>query len=100
MLICEVVHMLTVHKAFPLSKPFSCLLQLRTHIKEVNAVFYKNSSSFALYRGNGDDDDFVPYQVYSKVFLRDEDKMRINMLRKWLVNFQIPAGTTGFWLLM
>ncbi|KAI5382458.1 hypothetical protein KIW84_070037, partial [Lathyrus oleraceus] len=74
-----------------------CNVTLRTHIKEVNAVFYKNSSSFALYRGNGDDDDdFVPYQVYSKVFLRDEDKMRINMLRKWLVNFQIPAESSDF----
>ncbi|XP_058739412.1 protection of telomeres protein 1b-like [Vicia villosa] len=69
-------------------------VMLRMHFKEVNAVFYKNSSSFALYRGN--DDDFVPYQVYSRVFLRDEDKMRINMLRNWFVNFQIPADSSDF----
>ncbi|CAI8611751.1 unnamed protein product [Vicia faba] len=67
---------------------------LRTHIPEVNAVFYKNTSSFALYRGN--DDDFVPYQGYSKVFIRHEDKIRISSLRKWLVNFQIPADSSDF----
>ncbi|CAI8611750.1 unnamed protein product [Vicia faba] len=70
------------------------LAQLRTHIPEVNAVFYKNTSSFALYRGN--DDDFVPYQGYSKVFIRHEDKIRISSLRKWLVNFQIPADSSDF----
>ncbi|KAL5052377.1 hypothetical protein RYX36_033059 [Vicia faba] len=69
---------------------------LKTHLKEVNAVFYKNSSSFALYKGKGDDHDFVPYQVYSKVFLRDDDKTRINILRKWLVNFQMPADSSDF----
>ncbi|XP_058732412.1 protection of telomeres protein 1a-like [Vicia villosa] len=88
-------------ESLPLVAAYGDIIQLsnvtlRAHIKEVNAVFYKNCSSFALYRGNGDDDDFVPYQVYSSVFVRDDDKMRINMLRRWLVNFQIPSDSNEF----
>ncbi|XP_073225524.1 protection of telomeres protein 1b-like isoform X3 [Cicer arietinum] len=72
-----------------------CGVTLNTHLGEVNVVFYKNSS-FALYKGKSDDGDFVPYQAYSKIFLRDEDKLRIVSLRKWLVDFHIPEDSSGF----
>ncbi|XP_061354650.1 protection of telomeres protein 1b [Gastrolobium bilobum] len=72
-----------------------CLVMVKTYGGEVNAVFNKKFSSFALYKGT-DGDDLVPYQVSSKFHPRDEDKMFIAKLRKWLVNFQFCEDTSDF----
>lgn len=65
---------------------------MKTHCGEVNAVFNKRFSSFALYEGNGGE-DCLPYQVSSKFHPRDLDKTFIKGLRKWLVDFQLDEGT-------
>ncbi|KAK9996628.1 hypothetical protein SO802_021314 [Lithocarpus litseifolius] len=68
---------------------------MKTHCGEVNAVFNKRFSSFALYEGNGGE-DCLPYQVSSKFRPRDLDKTFIKGLRKWLVDFQLDEGLTKF----
>ncbi|KAM4114457.1 hypothetical protein ACJW30_04G069300 [Castanea mollissima] len=68
---------------------------MKTHCGEVNAVFNKRFSSFALYEGN-DVEDCFPYQVSSKFRPRDLDKTFIKGLRKWLVDFQLDEGLTKF----
>ncbi|KAK7358122.1 hypothetical protein VNO77_00043 [Canavalia gladiata] len=72
-----------------------CHVVVRAYAGEVNAVFYKQTSSFALYKGK-DGNDFVPYQVSSNFHPRDEDKMFIDKLRKWLVNFQPQEDSSDF----
>jgi len=64
---------------------------MKTHCGEVNAVFNKRFSSFALYEGK-DGKDFLPFQVSSKFCPRDLDKKFIEGLRKWLVDFQLDEG--------
>ncbi|KAF7813516.1 protection of telomeres protein 1b isoform X1 [Senna tora] len=68
---------------------------VKTHGGEVNAVFNKKFSSFALYSGK-DTDDFVPYQVSSKFHRRDMDKNFVVKLRKWLVNFHLFEDSSNF----
>ncbi|KAL2342336.1 hypothetical protein Fmac_003621 [Flemingia macrophylla] len=68
-----------------------CNVMVRTYGAEVNAVFNKRFSSFALYKGK-DGDDFVPYQVSLKFHPRNEDKVFLDKLRKWLLNFQLSEG--------
>jgi len=69
-------------------------LQVRKPDQEANVVFYKDSSTFALYKGKDTAlDDFVPYQLFStNIFLREQDKNQIVKLRTWFANFQIPQG--------
>jgi hypothetical protein len=64
---------------------------MKAHCGEVNVVFNKRFSSFALYEGK-DGKDFLPYQVSSKFRPRDLDKKFIDGLRKWLVDFQLDEG--------
>jgi len=69
------------------------ILQVRKHDKEVNAVFYKDASTFALYKGKDAAlYDFDPYQLFSTLTLRDQDMSHIVKLRRWLANFQIHQG--------
>ncbi|KAK7370118.1 hypothetical protein VNO80_12174 [Phaseolus coccineus] len=68
---------------------------VKEHNGEVNAVFNKRFSSFALYKGK-DGDDLDPYQVSSKFQPRVEDKMLVNKLRKWRVNFQLHEDSSKF----
>ncbi|GMY23977.1 protection of telomeres protein 1b-like isoform X1 [Fagus crenata] len=68
---------------------------MKTHCGEVNAVFNKKFSSFALYEGK-ESGDFLPYQVSSKFRPRDLDKKFIEGLRKWLVDFQLDEGLSEF----
>ncbi|XP_059454142.1 protection of telomeres protein 1a-like isoform X1 [Corylus avellana] len=68
---------------------------MKTHCGEVNVVFNKRFSSFALYEGK-DGKDFLPYQVSSKFRPRDLDKKFIEGLRKWLVDFQLDEGLSNF----
>lgn len=64
---------------------------MKTHHGEVNAVFNKAFSSFALYEGkNGG--DFVPYQCSSRYHHRDRDSKFVLGLRKWLADFQVDEG--------
>ncbi|AET05602.1 putative protection of telomeres protein [Medicago truncatula] len=73
----------------------------KRHDQEVNAVFYKDSSTFALYKGKDTAlDDFDPYQLFStNIFLTQLDKIRIVNLRRWLPNFQIPKEPFTFSML-
>ncbi|KAI3501124.1 hypothetical protein L1887_28983 [Cichorium endivia] len=75
---------------------FFCLLlsQIKTHGSEVNAVFYKKVSSFALYEGK-DSSNFVPYQVSSQFHGKEQDKKLIADLRKWTVNQQPETALNG-----
>jgi hypothetical protein len=90
--------MLCVHFSFLSFKFFSCLLQLESYQEEVNATFYKDSSSFALFKGRYGL-HYDPYQQYSpddsRVTNREVDRNRIDDLRDWLANFQIPQGILG-----
>lgn len=67
------------------------ILQMKTHGWEVNAVFNKKFSSFALYGGK-ESENLRPYQVSSKFRPRELDKKFIEGLRKWFVNFQLDEG--------
>lgn len=70
----------------------SCVM-MKTHDKQAYALYNKKFSSFALYEGK-DGEDFLPYQVSSRFFVRDQDKKFIATLRKWLLNFQFKEGTS------
>ncbi|KAI3688537.1 hypothetical protein L2E82_46177 [Cichorium intybus] len=59
----------------------------RLHESEVNAVCYKQFSSFALYKGI-DGSSFVPYQVSSKFHGREQDNKFISNLRNWAFSRQ------------
>lgn len=65
--------------------------QMKAHNKQTYALFNKKFSSFALYDGKGGE-DFLPYQVSSRFFVRDQDKRIIAAVRKWLLNFQFKEG--------
>ncbi|XP_028792321.1 protection of telomeres protein 1a isoform X2 [Neltuma alba] len=65
-----------------------CNVMVKRHGDEVNAVFNKKFSSFALYNGK-DNIDFAPYQVSAKYHPRDVDKRLLAELRKWLLNSQL-----------
>ncbi|KAG8651625.1 hypothetical protein MANES_06G005900v8 [Manihot esculenta] len=68
---------------------------MKTHHGEVNAVFNKAFSSFALYEGkNGG--DFVPYQCSTRYHHRDRDSKFVLGLRKWLADFQVDEGPNSF----
>ncbi|CAL0312359.1 unnamed protein product [Lupinus luteus] len=73
-------------------------VMVKKHGEEINAVFNKKYSSFALYKGeDGDDvDDVAPYQFSSKFLQRDEDKNFIVNLRKWLLSFELREDASDF----
>jgi len=50
-----------------------------------------------LYKGK-DGDDLDPYQVSSRFYLRRKDKMLIDRMRKWLINFKLVEGSLLFQL--
>ncbi|KAJ7970263.1 Protection of telomeres protein [Quillaja saponaria] len=75
-----------------------CHVMVKKHIGEVNAVFNKKFSSFALYKGK-DAADFAPYQVSSNFRRRDMDDRFIGNLRKWLVDLQLHEESSSFSLL-
>jgi len=68
---------------------------VKQHNEEVNAVFNKKFSSFALYDGK-DGDAIDPYQVSSKFNPQRKDKMLVEKLRKWWANFQLHEGPLLF----
>ncbi|KAI9091323.1 hypothetical protein K1719_028134 [Acacia pycnantha] len=72
-----------------------CNVVIRKYGEEINAVFHKKISSFALYNGK-DDDHFVPYQVSSKFQPRVTDITLIDMLRKWLISFKLIEDFSKF----
>ena len=67
------------------------LLQMKTHGQDVNAVFNKKFSSFAIFEGKYGE-DFSPYQVSSNFRPRDQDKKFVKDLRKWLADSEIDKG--------
>ncbi|ESR64846.1 protection of telomeres protein 1b [Citrus sinensis] len=71
---------------------------MKAHNKQAYALFNKKFSSFALYDGKGGE-DFLPYQVSSRFFVRDQDKRIIAAVRKWLLNFQFKEDSKKFLLL-
>lgn len=66
-------------------------MQVKIHNGDVNAVFNKKYSSFALF-GAEPSDDVNPYQISSKFKLTDNDKELIKRLRTWLLDHQFDAG--------
>lgn len=68
---------------------------MKNHGWEVNAVFNKKFSSFALYKGR-ESENLLPYQVSSKFRPRELDNKFIEGLRKWFVNFQLDEGILKF----
>ena len=66
-------------------------LQMKTHGQDVNAVFNKKFSSFAIFEGKYGE-DFSPYQVSSNFRPRDQDKKFVKDLRKWLADSEIDKG--------
>lgn len=75
-------------------KVSSVFFQMKTHGPDVYALFNKKFSSFALFQGKHGS-DFSPYQVSSKYQPRKEDTELILDLRKWMIDFQLDAGS--FW---
>ncbi|KAJ8771983.1 hypothetical protein K2173_027160 [Erythroxylum novogranatense] len=71
---------------------------IKSHNGEVNAVFNKKFSSFALYEGK-DGQYFRPYQSSSRFRPRDLDSKFITGLRKWLIDFHLDDGPNSFSLL-
>ncbi|WJX54498.1 hypothetical protein P8452_40373 [Trifolium repens] len=76
-----------------------CNVKLESYHTEVNATFYKDSSSFALFKGRYGL-HYDPYQQYSpddsRVTNREVDRNCIDDLRDWLANFQIPQVSGDF----
>lgn len=66
-------------------------MQIQIHKGEVNAVFNKKYSSFALFGGDPND-NVKPYQTSSNLKIRDIDKELITQLRTWLLDNQFDAG--------
>nr|CAN69473.1 hypothetical protein VITISV_014374 [Vitis vinifera] len=64
---------------------------MKTHGQDVNAVFNKKFSSFAIFEGKYGE-DFSPYQVSSNFRSRDQDKKFVKDLRKWLADSEIDKG--------
>lgn len=65
---------------------------MKLHGSEVNAVFNKRFSAFALYEGSNFS-NFVPYQVSSKFHAREQDNKFIADLRKWTITHLPETGT-------
>lgn len=71
---------------------------MKTHGREVYALFNKKFSSFALFEGKYST-KFDPYQLSPNFWARDQDKKFIVGLRKWSVNYQLDRGANEFVLL-
>ncbi|XP_057511973.1 protection of telomeres protein 1b isoform X2 [Actinidia eriantha] len=65
---------------------------MKTHGREIYALFNKKFSSFALFEGKYST-NFTPYQVSQNFRPRDQDKKFIAGLRKWSANYQLNTGT-------
>ncbi|PSS09912.1 Protection of telomeres protein like [Actinidia chinensis var. chinensis] len=65
---------------------------MKTHGREIYALFNKKFSSFALFEGKYST-NFTPYQVSQNFRPRDQDKKFIAGLRKWTANYQLNIGT-------
>ncbi|EEF31902.1 conserved hypothetical protein [Ricinus communis] len=68
---------------------------MKPHHGEVNAVFNKSFSAFALYEGK-DGGNFLPYQYSSRYHPRDQDSKFISGLRKWVADFRPDEGPNSF----
>ncbi|XP_038687148.1 protection of telomeres protein 1b-like isoform X2 [Tripterygium wilfordii] len=73
-------------------------VMMKAHNGEVNAVFNKIYSSFAIYGGK-DSQDFIPYQFSYKYHSRGQDKKFIEGLRKWLEDFKFDEGSNHYSML-
>ncbi|KAG5536081.1 hypothetical protein RHGRI_023760 [Rhododendron griersonianum] len=61
-------------------------VQMKTHGRELYALFNKKFSSFALFEGNYSA-NFAPYQLSPNFRPRDQDKKFIVVLRKWSIDY-------------
>lgn len=67
-------------------------MQIKKHQAELSAVFYKDSSSFALFDGNSGS-NLLPYQSSPQRFeITEAEEHRINVLRQWCVGFEFSSG--------
>ncbi|KAF6168950.1 hypothetical protein GIB67_038447 [Kingdonia uniflora] len=64
---------------------------MKAHRGEVNALFNKKLSSFALFEGKSSV-SYWPYQASSNFRIRDPYKESLTSLRTWLLNFQLDSG--------
>ncbi|CAI0400419.1 unnamed protein product [Linum tenue] len=64
---------------------------IKPHNGEVNALFNKKFSTFALYEGQ-DGPGFNPYQSSARFRMGELDSNFIASLRKWLVDFHLDEG--------
>ncbi|XP_047313943.1 protection of telomeres protein 1a-like [Impatiens glandulifera] len=60
-------------------------VMIKSHCGDVNAVFNKKISSFAIFEGKHGT-QFLPYQASANFHPRDEDNKFLDCLRKWLLN--------------
>ncbi|KAK3220863.1 hypothetical protein Dsin_014833 [Dipteronia sinensis] len=65
---------------------------IRKHEEGISAVFYKDSSSFALFDGNLNN-DFHCYQATLGFLLKENENHLITHLRQWRGCFQLSSGT-------
>ncbi|KAK1574797.1 hypothetical protein Q3G72_000031 [Acer saccharum] len=65
---------------------------IRKHEEGISAVFYKDSSSFALFDGNLNN-DFHCYQATPGFHLKENENHLITHLRQWRGCFQLSSGT-------
>lgn len=64
---------------------------IKNHGHEVNAVFNKKFSAFALFKGKNCK-DFNPYQVSDNFRSRNKDKKFIAGVREWLADYVLASG--------
>ncbi|KAI8542790.1 hypothetical protein RHMOL_Rhmol08G0167400 [Rhododendron molle] len=73
----------------------SLLKKMKTHGREIYALFNKKFSSFALFEGNYSA-NFAPYQLSPNFRPRDQDKKFIVVLRKWSIDYLDRVDTNEF----
>ncbi|KAL8153145.1 hypothetical protein V2J09_010905 [Rumex salicifolius] len=64
------------------------LSHIRAYNKELVAIFSKRYSAFALYEGKYGQ-SFTPYQAYSNFHAREQGKIFVAELRKWMDSVQL-----------
>ncbi|KDO72219.1 hypothetical protein CISIN_1g012376mg [Citrus sinensis] len=73
-------------------------VMIKKHQAELSAVFYKDSSSFALFDGNSGS-NLLPYQSSPQRFeITEAEERRINVLRQWCVGFEFSSGSNDYLL--
>lgn len=73
-------------------------VMIKKHQAELSAVFYKDSSSFALFDGDPGR-NLLPYQSYPRSFdITEVEERRISVLRQWCGGFEFSSGSNDYLL--